>query len=380
MTQEQKLLIDALAVAVTGTMRPLDTQVDAQAFLRLAQSHNVTALVCDGLEKAGVPAPAGIEGALQNAYMRAIYKDAQLDYTQSQLQEALGDIPHIFLKGAVLKHDYPVPALRTMSDLDVLCYAKDFAAIDQVAKQLEATTLEGDGNHRNYCFPGGTILEFHPNLLHHATPIAAELNPGWQYAQQTGSGWQLTEEGFYLNTLCHIAKHFVDGGVGVRFLLDIWVSRHLRKQQPDRSFVEAELTRFGLLDFAQKLEALADAWFGSEPMTELLEELGQYILTSGSHGTTDRAILNSLSLSPGGSRTSALMKKAFYPRAELEDRFPWCKGRPLLLPAAWCARAFKAVTTHGDLIAKWSRDSGKVDKAEIAAHRQKLHRFGIPKK
>ena len=139
MTQEQKLLIDALAVAVTGTMRPLDTQVDAQAFLRLAQSHNVTALVCDGLEKAGVPAPAGIEGALQNAYMRAIYKDAQLDYTQSQLQEALGDIPHIFLKGAVLKHDYPVPALRTMSDLDVLCYAKDFAAIDQVAKQLEET-------------------------------------------------------------------------------------------------------------------------------------------------------------------------------------------------------------------------------------------------
>ena len=223
-------------------------------------------------------------------------------------------------------------------------------------------------------------MEFHPNLLHHASPIGTDINPGWQYATQTPDGWQQTEEGFYLHTLCHLAHHFASGGVGVRFVLDIWVSRHLRKAQPDRAFVEAELRRFGMLDFAQKLEALSDAWFSGEPMTELLEELGEYILTSGSHGTTDRAILNSLSLSPGGSRASALLKKAFYPRAELEDRYPWCKDKPLLLPAAWCARAFKAVTTHGDLIAKWGKDSAKHDKAQITAHRQKLHRFGIHKK
>lgn len=380
MTQEQKLLIDALAVAVTGEPRPLDAQADWKAFLRLVRSHSVTALVCDGLQKAGVQPPPEAAQQLQAGYMQAIYKDAQLDYMHARLADALGEIPHIFLKGAVLKHDYPVPALRTMSDLDVLCYAKDFAAIDQIAKSLDGVALKGDGNHRNYRFPGGVAVEFHPNLVHHATPIGTGINPGWQYAEKTEQGWRLTEEGLYLNTLCHIGEHFVDGGVGVRFLLDIWVSRHLRKQQPDRSLVESELSRFGLLDFAQKLEALSDAWFSDAPMTALLEELGEYILTSGSHGTTDRAILNSLSLSPGGSRASALMKKAFYPRAELEDRFPWCKGRPLLLPAAWCVRAFKAVTTHGDLIAKWGKDTGKVDKAQITEHRQKLHRFGIHKK
>lgn len=377
MTQEQKLLIDALAVAITGKPRSLDTQVDWQAFLRLVRSHSVTALVCDGLQKAGAELPEQVSQRLQTGYLQAIYQDAQLDYTRAQLHEKLGDIPHIFLKGSVLKQDYPVPALRTMSDLDVLCYAKDFAAIDSVAKALEGTPLDGDGNHRNYRFPGGTLVEFHPNLLHHASPIGTGINPGWQYAQLTENGWQQTEEGFYLHTLCHLAHHFASGGVGVRFVLDIWVSRHLRKNQPDRAFIEKELTRFGMLDFTQKLEALSDGWFSDGPMTELLEELGEYILTSGSHGTTDRAILNSLSLSPGGSRASALLKKAFYPRAELEDRFPWCKGRPLLLPAAWCARAFKAVTTHGDLIAKWSKDTGKVDKAQIAHQRQKLHRFGI---
>lgn len=145
------------------------------------------------------------------------------------------------------------------------------------------------------------------------------------------------------------------GGVGVRFVLDVWVSRHLRKTQPDRAFVEAKLTRFGLLEFTKKIEYLAETWFGDAPMTPFLGELEEYILTSGSHGTTDRAMLNALSLSPGGSRTSTLWKKAFYPKAELEDRFPWCKGKPLLLPATWCARAYNAITQHGNIIINWSR-------------------------
>ena len=379
MTPEQKLLIDALAVAVTGQPRQFQTEgVDWPAFLGLTRSHGVSPLVYWGLQ--GTTLPPEIAQRLENSYLQAIYKDTQLDYMQAQLRKKLGQIPHIFLKGAVLKHDYPLPALRTMSDLDILCYAKDFDAIDRVAKELDGQPLTGDGNHRNYRFPVGVAVEFHPNLVHHATPIGTGVNPGWQYARQTPGGWFLTEEGLYLNTLCHIGEHFVDGGVGVRFVLDIWVSRHLRKQQPDRTFVETELTRFGLLDFAQKLEALADAWFSNSPMTPLLEELGEYILTSGSHGTTDRAILNSLSLSPGGSRASALLKKAFYPRSELEDRFPWCKGKPYLLPAAWCARAYKAVTKNGNLIAKWSQDSGRVEKSQIDEHREKLRRFGIHKK
>ena len=118
--------------------------------------------------------------------------------------------------------------------------------------------------------------------------------------------------------------------------------------------MEAELQCFGLLDFARNIEALAEAWFGSGELTDTLEELGEYILTSGLHGTSQRAMLNAVTLSPGGSRSSALMKKAFYSRAEMEDRFPWVKGKPWLLPAAWCARAFRAVKNHGDLILKWS--------------------------
>ena len=384
MTPEQKLLIDAVRASVTGKPVTVETEPDWQSFVNLARFHKLEALAFDGLHKCGVPLPAAVQQYLNGAYMSAIFHDTQMSYRKQQLQAALEDagVEHIFLKGTVLKHNYPVPALRTMGDMDILVHAKDFGIIDRLVKTLGAKQMVGDGNHRNYSFDGQVAVEFHPNLLHHATPVGTGINPGWQYAKNTPDllSRELTEEGFYLNTVCHLANHFVAGGVGVRFILDVWVNRHLRKPEPDRVFVESELERFGLLDFVQKIEMLAEAWFGEGEMTPLLEEMGEYILTSGVHGTPDREMLNAMSLSSGGSRASALFKKAFYPRAELEDRFPWCKGKPLLLPAAWCCRAYTAITQHGHIIAKWSKDTGKISKEQVAENQNKLKRFGINRK
>ena len=386
MTPEQQLLIEAVKASITGTAIYLNTVPDWQLFLKLAKAHGLLPLVCNGLQKnpdIWQQLPADLQASLENAYLQAIFRDTQIEYLKAQLQQALvnAGIRHIFLKGAVLKYDYPEPALRTMSDLDLLVYTEDFNKIAAVAAELAGKPIDGDGNHRNYVFPGNVAVEFHPNLLHHATAVGTGINPGWQYAKQdsTSCAMELSEEGIYLNTVCHLAEHFVAGGVGVRFVLDIWVSRHLRKTQPNRAFVEAELTRFGLLDFTEKIEQLAEVWFGELPATPLLDELAEYILTSGSHGTANRAILNALSLSPGGSRVSTLWKKAFYPKSELEDRFPWCKGKPLLLPAAWCCRAYFAITRHGYHIAKWSKDTGKISKEQVADNQEKLKRFGIRK-
>jgi len=163
-------------------------------------------------------------------------------------------------------------------------------------------------------------------------------------------------------------------------VLDVWVCRNLRKAQPDRAFVEAELKRLGLLNFAVNIENLADCWFGNGEMTPVLEELAEYILTSRSHGHSERAMLNAVAIS--GSQSAAIMKKTFRSRAEMEDRFPWVKGKPWLLPVAWCVRAFKAVTKRGRLVTKWIKGTGNIEKDEIRRQREMLKRFGIcpPKK
>lgn len=384
MTRESELLIAALGWAVTNKNKELSLSVDWEKLLRLTKRHMLLPLLGDGLQKAGCweSVPQEVAKTLEKAAMHAVYHDAQTEHIRAKLEKALKEekIPYVFLKGSVLKYDYPEPALRTMCDMDVLVHTEDYPAIERISRGLQGVPGHSDGNHRNYLFPGGVEVEFHPNLIHQDTPVGTEINPGWQYTEQTADGIQMTEEGIYLNTLCHLANHFVTGGVGVRFVLDVWVNRHLRKNPVDREKVETELTHFGLLDFARNIEALAEYWFGAGESTPLLEELGEYILTSGSHGHMERATLNSVTLSKGGSRASALWGKIFYSRAEMEDRFPWCKGKPWLLPIAWCVRAFRAVTKRGKLIFTWSKATGKVTKSQADAQKEKLARFGIRRK
>ena len=373
MDQESKLLIGAVKKAVAGAAVKMPDGVDWEAFLKLAHAHKLEGICYVGLKDQ--PLPEAVKTRLAGECHRAIFADTQLEHVKESLHRDLtaGGVPHVFLKGAVLKYDYPIPALRTMSDMDILVYTRDYDRIDAVCEALGGRLLEdSDGNHHNFKFPGGVTVEFHPNILHHSAPIGAEVNPGWQYVQEN----KMTEEGFYLTTLCHLADHFVTGGIGVRFVLDVWVFRNLRKLPMDREFVEKELERFGLLAFVKNIETLAQAWFGDGELTPTLEELGDYILTSGSHGLNDRAVLNGLTLS-AGNKMAALWRKVFYPRGELEDRFPWCKGKPLLLPAAWCVRAFRAVTKRGDLILKWTKDTGSITDEEVETQRQMLRRFGI---
>lgn len=384
MDKESKLLISALGQAVA--QKPMEApteELDWQRFHALARAHNVEALAYQGLKNAGLlnTVPEEVGNQLSAACFRCVYREAQLDHVKSILQEELTreQIPHIFLKGICIKNDYPDPALRTMCDVDVLVYTKDYGKIAKIAEAHGATPGHSDGNHRNYRFPGNVEVEFHPNMLHHATPVGTQINPGWQYAKKDNPtcSMELTEEGFYLNVICHMANHFVAGGVGVRFVLDVWVCRHLRKTQPNRALVEKELESFGLLEFTCNVEALADAWFGEGELTPFLVELGEYFVTSGSHGVSDRAILNAVALSARGTGTSALLGKAFYPRAEMEDRFPWCKGKPWLLPAAWCTRAFLAVKNHGSHILRWGKGTSNISKEEVEQQRQKLAAFGI---
>ena len=354
---------------------------DWPALLRLAGFHQVEPLVWYGAEKAGLDMPEEARRALKGAHARALFREAQQDHTAAALRAALtgAEAPHILLRGAVLKADYPAPGLRTMSDLDYLARVEDYPKIKKAAEALGGEHVHTDGGHFSFTFPPAVAVEFHPDLIYTASPVGTAIDPGWQYVRP-GSGpfaQELTEEGFYLNMVCHLAYHFVKGGAGIRSILDLWVYRRRHAPQPDRDLVDRELERAGLLAFARQAEALAEAWFGGGAMTAELAELGRYILTSGAYGTEKRAVLNAACFSKGGTGASALLGKAFYPRRELENRFPWLRGRPWLLPAAWCVRAFRAVSRHGGHIRRWSGAAARIAPEELAAQREKLRRFGF---
>ena len=91
---------------------------------------------------------------LFEAYHRAIFRDAQFDHVCQQISATLEvcEIPHLFMGGICLKTAYPVPAFRTMSDIDVLVKSQDLPSLRKCMCELGATPTPGDGNHRSFLF------------------------------------------------------------------------------------------------------------------------------------------------------------------------------------------------------------------------------------
>lgn len=377
---EHMQLISMVRARMNGQELPKPDPARLAAIALIAREHKLEPFVYQWLMELPQQEGPVLRELAPGAY-RAIYRDAQFDFVRLQIAQVLAEhgIDHVFMRGVCLKENYPDPTLRTMSDIDILVKASDFSRIRKAMVALGAELCRGDGNHRTFRFPEGVTVEFHPNLIHCSCPVGTLVNPGWQYVPEgQPAGEQImTDEGFYINVMAHLANHFVAGGVGVRFVLDIWVCRHLRSPQMDRQWVEQELQRVGLLEFARNMEDLAEWWFSGGPETPVLQALADYIFSSGSHGEEDRAMLNAICLSPKKSRGSALWHKIFYPRQDLENRFDWVIGRPWLLPVAWIVRAWKALTGRWGKISRWSKGTRSFTNEEIEQQRELLRKFGI---
>lgn len=377
---EHMQLISMLRARMHGQTLPKPDNAYLPQTVRLALQHKLGPFMCQWLMEYPQEGSAVLPELTASAH-QAIFRDTQFDFVRTQITQVLTEhgINHVFMRGVCLKENYPDPTLRTMSDIDILVKASDFSRIRKAMVALGAELCRGDGNHRTFRFPEGVTVEFHPNLIHCSCPVGTLVNPGWQYVPEgQPAGEQImTDEGFYINVMAHLANHFVAGGVGVRFVLDIWVCRHLRSPQMDRQWVEQELQRIGLLAFARNMEALAEWWFSGAPETPVLQALADYIFSSGSHGEEERAMLNAICLSPKKSRGSALWHKIFYPRQDLENRFDWVIGRPWLLPVAWIVRAWKALTERWGKISHWHKGTRKFTDEDIDQQRKLLREFGI---
>lgn len=366
--------ISILRAHLTGKPLILSEPVPWDGVLELAKAHSLAAMVGYVLQNSS-EVPPDVAASLRRGFHAGIFMDAQLTHLREQLSQRLSSlgIDHAFLRGICLRDAYPVPALRSMGDIDVLVHMADYEALHEVMTSMGAALSEQDDNHRSYSFPTGATVEFHPNLLRH-TSLGSAINPGWQFVRP--GSHVLDPEGDYLNLVCHLAHHFCEGGTGVRSVMDVWVARQ-RPHQPDRAKISAALEACGLLAFVENIEALADAWFGAGEMTPVLEALGQYILTSGVYGTRERMLLSNAAFS--GSKWSSLRERVFPPRPILEDSYPWVKGKPIFLPIAWlCRMAAKATGEKGGILKRWGRDNLNLDPKAVEAQANLLRSFGLP--
>lgn len=376
MLEIYRQFIKVLRCGVCKDALPMDS-LDWDEILRLARIHRVEAIVWHALrDRENVPTE--IQKKLNEHWSREIVRDMRQDHAAEQVRRMLEsrEISFAPMKGLVLKHDYPFPHMRYMSDLDFYIQSTERNRIQSCMGKLGAKISGTDSGDVNYEMPGQIQIEFHGCLLYRTDSTGVVCYSDWS-RMKIGENC-LTEEGYALNLIGHVAYNIAHAGCGVRFILDLWIYRHRHTPQPDWATVMQQLRTDGLGKIAENLLELSEYWFGEGEATPLLDELGMYIFESGLYGLSKRRMLSDIGVS--GGKLYAIRSHIFRSKDEFQNRYPWLKKYPYMLPIAWGMRGAQSLKFHHKEIGKWVKGLNQSSQKEIKEHGEQLKRFGISSK
>lgn len=204
----------------------------------------------------------------KEAKNKAIRKTILMDAARAELFAYLEEkgIWHVALKGAVLCRMYPEYGMRQMSDNDILFDPAFRQEVHDwfVERGYEVESF-GKGNHDEYQKKPVYNFEMHVSLFNESLyPKFTQyylglkgrlvLTPGKKFE------YTMSDEDFYLYILTHEYKHYSSNGIGLRFLVDLFVY-HQTKKDLNWEYLHVELEKIGLLGFERIMHELSKTVF-----------------------------------------------------------------------------------------------------------------------
>ncbi len=282
----------------------------------------------------------------------AIMRYERINYELEEICRLLEKqgIPHMPLKGSVIRKYYPQPWMRTSADIDLLVHKED---VDRASRALEEElNYQNEGAKTEYDIslfaPSGVHLELHYSTASEDRVFSADkiLASIWEFSHLV-DGWNFrfenNDEMFFFYHVVHTLKHFECSGCGARPFLDLWLLCH--RCEFDREKREQLLDEGGILPFAKAAERLAEAWLSGESHDELTRQMEQYILGGSIYGSQEQRIMTS-QIKRGG-KVGYAMSRIFLPYQNMERAFPSLKRRKILLPFYHVYRWLRIIFTGG---------------------------------
>lgn len=331
-----KLMFLLLRSAVCGTHLS-DAEISAYNrdmltdMVSTAKKHDVLHLLVLGLKNNGLLFDENCE--LENKMLSAVFRYEMFSRELAALENAFNaaQIPFIPLKGSAIRKYYPEPWMRTNCDIDILVHQSDLKRATEYLENL-GYKFGGQGSHDVLLISkGGKHIELHYNLIEGDKNNAAisVLDGVWDGARpKNGYQYEMTDEMLYFYHIAHMAKHFENGGCGIRPFIDIWVLNHrvsFNKEDRDRLLLKG-----GLYTFAKQAELLSEIWFGDGEYTETAKQTEDYILRGGVYGTNANRI--AVQQQQKGGRVKYALSKVFVSYDILKFHYPILQKHRFLTP------------------------------------------------
>ena len=282
---DQKTRDSLFAVIRAGMGLPVPalklSEEECASLLWIARRQSIMSIVYRGLKQMGVS--QSVLKDYDQFRLRTEYQSVQHDDALKRICAVLDEekIPYVLLKGAVIRHLYPDPVLRSSCDIDVLVHEED---IDKAVTVLEAKTdfkKEKKLYHDISMVSSRVHLELHFNIKEDMDNIDPLLSKVWDYTCSAGEETQysMTPEFQIFHVVAHMDYHFLHGGLGIRPFLDLWLLRN--KTQYDETGLEQLFAECKLLQFYRECSHLSEVWMdGAEP-TETSQMFEDFCLSGG---------------------------------------------------------------------------------------------------
>ena len=371
MTAEQQFFIRILADHIHGRPSvPHTDKLNWETLALYAEEQAMPGLVYiqtrDFLKEHSDTAP-DVTRQLHKGFQSDIFLYANRAAELNAFAQQCEGMPLVLMKGSVVRNYYPVPALRSMGDIDVIIHTEDRQKTDAI--MLSDGYNKMVDNHAVWTYDKDHIeFEIHDHMFYeylaNDVDYRGYFDRIWEHVHllEGTKNIYVPEENFhFLFLMTHLAKHITNNGMGFRAFLDLVFVIRSAGDRMDWQWIESELEKLKLLEFTKTCFAFCRRWFDVQmPLASVELDMDFYTeITAKMFNDGMFGLINEQNEAAHSAKEIKRSKHTYwvtatkltlhrlFPAYRDMQLVPWYRfvdGRPWLLPAAWVYRWFYTAT------------------------------------
>lgn len=341
----------------------------------IAKKHNLVSIMAQAMEKLGFESDSDIWKRWLKEKNKLIYKSVLMDVEREAIQDFFekNNIWYMLLKGMVIRKYYPAPELREMADNDILF---DNKYSKEVYEFMTARGYKSDdynkGYHDEYLKPPAYNFEMHRQL------VSSKERPKWyEYykdvksilikdtnenretaanseSNNTSNQFYFSDNDFYVYFIVHTYKHFLNSGMGLRTVLDVYLYVSNLQEKLDFDYIEEQLKKLDAYDFEQTFRSIAFKMFDENledrkwwDLFDVKEqEMLSYVLDAGTYGNLENSVAHKMGYTKGEKKKTSdkakyIFRRLFPSMDTIEEFFPFFYKHKWAIPFLYIYRIGK---------------------------------------
>lgn len=365
MNKTENAIVYILSAFINNKPVHLDNDVNYNNLYKLSKVHHVDGILGYMDSKCNFCTDKDIKEKLSKSYLSCITVSTNQEVSFKNLCKnfSADNLDLAVFKGYVIRNMYPIPELRSSSDIDIL--------IKPDSREKSHKLMCDNGYETNvdygevYSYKKGIeYYELHTKIINENSVdnelVRAYFSAPWDNIINLSDNLYTFDDEYHLMYLvAHIAKHICYGGAGIRMYLDIALFVKNKGDNFDYKKLINTAKTLNFDTFVCTTISTACKWFDIEVPTDIntyftlsdkiSDNLKEFTIMRGLFGnamsSSGEAVVEKLSKEGARNpRAKALLEIAFPPLKIMKLKHTYLKKAPYLLPVAWIQRGAQNIS------------------------------------